>query len=364
MEGGLRRRTVLGGIAASVPMALAGCLRRNDPAPGAGHPALTPPREEAFVAMLDVPGEPAAARSALTALAGRVRALNRGDDARAMVGMGGSWFTKAGLAGRRPPGATAMPGFAGDLLEPRRTGSDLLLQVEARSAGTAADAAGSLTAGLAGIAPRWQVAGQRPGNELRDGRPLSLNGFGFTEGFGNHDLRDGAAVDDVTLIRPGADVPGWAVGGTYLAVRVIRLSSDLWDPEPRYLQERIIGRRTDGTWLDGTPPADEPAFDEDPHGRTTPLDSHVRRANPRTPGSEPGLIRRSWNYRDGVTPGGTPDEGVLFMCYQADLDAGFTAVQRRLAGQSLDAYILTVGGGFYVVPPPDGADAHWEDALR
>jgi deferrochelatase/peroxidase EfeB len=352
------RRVLLAGLAVA-PFALAGCLRGSDPVAGASHPALLPPRGHAVVAMIDVSGDQAAAKAAMYGLAARMRAAS----GRAMVAIGGSWFAKAGVADRRPPGASPMPAFPGDLLQPGLTDSDLLVQVEGDSPAEAAERLSSLVTGLAGVTVRWRIAGERPGNVVRDGRTLSRNGFEFTEGFGNHDLRDGPGADELTLIRARDGVPGWAVGGTYLALRVIRLSPELWDPEPRPLQERIIGRRADGRWLDGTSTIGEPAFGDDPEGRTTPLDSHVRRANPRTPGSEPKLIRRPWNYDNGVMAGGIRDVGVLFMCYQADLDAGFTTVQRRLAGQALDSYILTVGGGFYVVPPHRDGE-RWEETLE
>ena len=48
------------------------------------------------------------------------------------------------------------------------------------------------------------------------------------------------------------------------------------------------------------------------------------------------------------------------MSYQADIGGGFEAVQRRLTGQRLDDYILTVGGGYFVVPPPGTT---WERSL-
>jgi hypothetical protein len=124
-----------------------------------------------------------------------------------------------------------------------------------------------------------------------------------------------------------------------------------------------MGRRRDGTWLDGSPASAEPDFAADPHGRVTPLDSHVRRAHPRTDGSSgPPLIRRSWGYTEHQTGGG-PDDGLLFMCYQADLDAGFVAVQKRLVGQAMDRYLLTVSGGYFVVPPPDAPGRRWRTAF-
>ena len=43
--------------------------------------------------------------------------------------------------------------------------------------------------------------------------------------------------------------------------------------------------------------------------------------------------------------------GLLFVCYQADLAAGFLAVQERLNGEALEEYVKPVGGGFYFALP-------------
>jgi deferrochelatase/peroxidase EfeB len=87
----------------------------------------------------------------------------------------------------------------------------------------------------------------------------------------------------------------------------------------------------------------------------TPLDSHVRRANPRRPGSTPpAMLRRGYSYRAGHDMAGRPEEGLLFVALQRDLELGFAGVQRRLAGEPLGRYVLTVGGGYYFVPPRDG----------
>jgi deferrochelatase/peroxidase EfeB len=50
--------------------------------------------------------------------------------------------------------------------------------------------------------------------------------------------------------------------------------------------------------------------------------------------------------------------GLLFVCFQADLAAGFLTVQARLNGEQLEEYIKPVGGGyFYALPgvPAEGA---------
>ncbi|MFD1538359.1 Dyp-type peroxidase [Nonomuraea guangzhouensis] len=133
------------------------------------------------------------------------------------------------------------------------------------------------------------------------------------------------------------------MGGSYQVVRIIRFATRLWDLEPVPVQERVMGRRRDGTWLDGTHPTGRPGFDADPEGRITPLDAHTRRANPGSSGvAAPRMLRRGYSYHDGPE-----DQGMLFVASRVILSRG---VQRRLAGQTLDRYTLTVGGGCYFLP--------------
>lgn len=356
------RRELLAGLVSAplLPWVLTSCLMGNDE-PTVAYPVLAVPLDHAVVALLGLP--PTGAVGALRELTTRVREVDDGK-AKVMLALGASAFEVAGVAERRPTQLTQMPAFPGELLLPERSHSDVLLQVEAQTPKKVMAALDRLVNGLPGVTVRWQVAGRRPENRLVNGRSVTRNPFGFVDGLSNPSEQTRPSADDVTVIGEGSGEPAWAVGGSYLALRVIRLAQELWDADPVSTQERVIGRRRDGAWLDGTPSAGEPDFAADPDGAVTPLDSHVRRANPRPPG-EPGppLMRRSWAYSAGTASGGLPDEGVLFMCYQRDLRAGFESVQRRLEGQALDLYLLTVGGGYYLVPPPDHGDFRWEEAL-
>ncbi|MFF1919436.1 Dyp-type peroxidase [Streptomyces sp. NPDC058221] len=279
-----------------------------------------------------------------------VRSVNavRSDVLDAGVGLGASLVR--GEA--RPRQLTAMPVFAGDVLDPARSHGDLLIQFSGQDRTSIAAAAERVLKELAGWRVRWRIEGFRAENRVESGRGLARNPFHFTEGFGNPD--DVRGVADRALVRADQGEPDWAVGGSYQVVRVVQLATELWDKDSVHEQERIIGRRRDGRWLDGTPDGEQPNFAADPKGRFTPLDSHVRLAAPdrRDP---PAIVRRGYSYDRG-----DGDAGLIFSCFQRDLAKGFEAVQKRLEGEAMAKYMLTTGGGYFFVPPPGDA---WVDAL-
>ncbi|MFI8515601.1 Dyp-type peroxidase [Streptomyces sp. NPDC085460] len=244
-----------------------------------------------------------------------------------------------------------MPSFPGDLLDPKKSHGDLLVQITGTSATAVRDASDRVLNELS-CEVIWCVEGSRPDNRSEGGVGLSRNPFHFTEGYGNP-----AAEDEIyrrAIVQDGSGEPQWAVGGSYQVVRIVRLAVEFWERDPVSEQERILGRRRDGQWLDGTPATDRADFSTDPHGKLTSLDSHVRRAAP-DPGSPPPMVRRSYNYHRPPD-----DQGVIFSCFQRDLRKGFEEVQRRLRGEAMEKYTLTTGGGYFFVPPPGDA---WVYAL-
>jgi deferrochelatase/peroxidase EfeB len=323
---------------------LAGCAGAEAKA---RHPALAPPQDACVVLGLEARGEGTPARQAVLDLLARV---DDSDDVGTMVGFGASLFERYADQRAFPVGLTVMPPFVGDVLDPQRTHGDLVLQVEAEDAVTAARRADELLRGLSQLQVRWQVAGRRDSNLVAGGRPLMRNPFGYVEGHGNAPALSATAAGDVLVPRRVGD-PEWLAGSSFLVVRVVQLARGLWDADSEDQQDRIVGRRRDGRWLDGRAATVAPDFGSDPEGAVTPLDSHVRRANPGTPGEgRARMLRRSWAYSSGATGAGLPDEGVVFMAYQADYETGFALAQRRLQGEAMTPYMLTVGGGYFVVP--------------
>ncbi|MEQ4305396.1 Dyp-type peroxidase [Plantactinospora sp. B6F1] len=343
-HGRMRRRTML---AVAAGATLAGCSSRAAPAPA---PAIvhqpgvvTPPPEFATLIALDVAG--AGLGASLGRIATLVAQVHASKAATVTVAAGASLFDdRFGLSEVRPQHLTAMPSFPNDVLDPAQCHGDLLLQICAERRDLVAAVAADLTR-PEGLTARWRCDGFRAENRTTPGGlPTTRNLFGFREGAGNPDPRDDALMDRVVWARDGE--PAWAAGGTYQVVRMIRFATELWDRDPVSHQEAILGRRRDdGTPLSGGTEDAHVSYDADPDGRSTPLDSHIRRADPRTPGSERHrILRRGYSYRKGL------DQGLIFICFQRDVQAGFATVQNRLTGEALQRYVLPFGGGYYFVP--------------
>ena len=128
---------------------------------------------------------------------------------------------------------------------------------------------------------------------------------------------------------------------------------EFWDRTRLSEQEALIGRRrANGAPLDGEIETDIPDFAADPDGDITPLDAHIRLANPRTADTEDQLIlRKGFNFSRGFDGNGQLDQGLAFVSYQRSLERGFLAVQGRLSGEPLEEYIRAEGGGFFFALP-------------
>jgi deferrochelatase/peroxidase EfeB len=173
-------------------------------------------------------------------------------------------------------------------------------------------------------------------------------------------------INEIVWVQPNSDEPAWASGGTYQAIRIIRMFVERWDRTALVEQQQIIGReKASGAPLTYTDERDLPDYAADPKGERIPLTAHIRLANPRMPATQPNrILRRGYNYSRGLTDAGQLDMGLLFVCFQADLAAGFLAVQARLNGERVEEYVKPVGGGyFFVLPGVQSRDDFFAEGL-
>ncbi len=268
--------------------------------------------------------------------------------------VGNSIFSdRYGLSQLRPKHLSEMPSFPNDELNPELCHGDLMLQFCANHAETNLHALRDIIKNLASsLVVRWKIEGFQQPNTLKGkNRTSTRNMLGFKDGTANLDTTDSKLMERNVWVKANTDEPSWATGGTYQVVRIVRNRVEFWDRTPLQEQEQIIGRKKDtGAPLGMQHEHDIPEYDRDPKGKKIRLDAHIRLANPRD--SEQSLIlRRGFNYSRGVDKAGQLDMGLLFACFQQDLEKGFATVQKRLNGEPLEEYIRPIGGGYFFVLP-------------
>jgi deferrochelatase/peroxidase EfeB len=275
------------------------------------------------------------------------------------IGLGASLFDgRYGLAGRRPAGLKPMPTFPDDALVEAECHGDVLLQLCANTEETLLHALRDISRETRGIlGPRWKIEGFLPsaGRESGAGRNL----LGFKDGTSNPDVANEKTMAE--LVWTGREEPAWARGGTYAAVRIIRNRVEFWDRVSLSEQELMIGRdKAKGAPLGKERERDDPDYAADPDGERIPLDAHIRLARPRTPAAEPSrILRRGYNYSRGYDEADQLDMGLVFICFQRDLESQFEATQKRLAGEPLVDYVVPTGGGYFFLPPGARGGQDW-----
>jgi dye decolorizing peroxidase len=150
-----------------------------------------------------------------------------------------------------------------------------------------------------------------------------------------------------------AGQPAWMAGGSYAVVRRIRMLLDDWEKLNLRDQELVIGRRkSDGAPLTGGGETTELDLDRTgPDGSlVVPANAHARISAPEQ-NAGAAMLRRPFSYHDGMAADGTPDAGLLFVCWQADPLRGFVPVQRKLdRGDALSAFVRHESSGLFAVP--------------
>jgi deferrochelatase/peroxidase EfeB len=263
------------------------------------------------------------------------------------VGLGPGLFDdRFGLAAKRPKHLADLPALPSDQLQEASTGGDLSLQACSDDPQVAYHAIRDLTRMARGVAEtRWTVLGFGRASAGK-GQATPRNLMGFKDGTRNikepEDFRRFVWVDD--------DQP-WTRGGSYQIVRKIQMNIETWDTDPVADQQAVFGRtKAVGAPLTGRSEFDSPDFAQRSGGEPViPATSHVALAAHENNGGVK-ILRRGYNYTDGLNRYGLLDAGLLFLAYVND-PQHFITLQTRLGrSDRLNEYIQHIGSGIFFTP--------------
>lgn len=353
----LPRRTLVG--AALSAGALTACNPKDEPAPvtpppspaappGARQRGVTDPvpRQRYLVLrvldLVDTSGR-APLPTVLADLGDQIDALGSDDDLTVTVGLGPDALRTA--RGGDGVGTEGLPPFTSDALEVDASGGDLMLQVCADRKETARAAADRLVQLLADPArERWGIDGYR--GEV-DG-VAARNVLGFYDGIAGPTTE--ADLDDAVW----TDESDGLADATLCVVRRIRLDHRRFGLLPVEEQEATFGRakRTGVPLSGGDITADVDLRATNGAGvLDIPDDAHARRAHPLVSGAGRSMLRRSYSYRAAPD-----DQGLVFICFQRDLQV-FVRTQSSMDGgdRLLDFATTTGSATFLLLPGWDAA---------
>jgi deferrochelatase/peroxidase EfeB len=274
------------------------------------------------------------------------------------VGLGPRVFGPTfGLERHRPPLMRELRQLPSDAFDPALTGGDLSLQACADDPQVAYHAIRNLVriakdTGTA--ATRWTVMGFGRAS-AGPGQTTPRNLLGFKDG-----TRNVSSEEDFRRFVWISDGPSWQRNGTYQVARKILMHLETWDTDRVDDQNAIFGRhKVSGAPLSGEKEFDTPLFDRKAADGSPviPDTAHIRLAAHENNGGIK-ILRRSYNYTDGINRFGFLDAGLLFISYQKDPEH-FERIQTRLgASDALNEYISHIGSAIFFVPPAPRPGEH------
>lgn len=231
-----------------------------------------------------------------------------------------------------------------------------------------------------------EILHREDGFVLRNREGQTIEHFGYADGvsqplFASHDIRrqretgesfqhwDPRAPLSLVLVKD-PNGRGEDSYGSYLVIRKLEQNVRLFNEDVRQLADTLgveedqAGAYTVGRFKDGTPVSESASsngmggndfnFSSDTEGSRCPFHAHVRKTNPRgdtvrefnvSDDEERGhrIVRRAVSYGSHKT-GDEPekDSGLLFLCFQANIENQFNFMQIRWANA---VNFLRVGAG-------------------
>lgn len=275
------------------------------------------------------------------------------------IGLGPALFDKRfGLAAKKPALLSALPDLPSDQLDTSTSGGDLSVQACSDDPQVAYHAIRNMARMVRDTATtRWTVLGFGRASAGR-GQQTPRNLFGFKDGTRNIET----TADQNSFVWA---TQGWMRGGTYQVVRKIHMNLEIWDADMVSDQEDVFGRtKLEGAPLSGGKEKTAPKFAaEGKDGKLLiPATSHVAlAAHENNDGLK--ILRRSYNYTDGVDQYGQLDAGLLFIAYMND-PQHFVTLQTKLGSSDrMNEYVQHIGSGVFAVPPAPKAGHYVAEQL-
>ncbi|GGF26892.1 iron uptake transporter deferrochelatase/peroxidase subunit [Subtercola lobariae] len=280
------------------------------------------------------------------------------------LGFAPSMFdSRFGWAKYKPAIFSDLPAFASDALTPEFTGGDICIQACAADPQVAYHAIRNLARMARTTATtRYTVQGFGRAS-AGQGQTTPRNLMGYKDGTRN--IKTDDELDQFVWVGNESD-QSWMVGGSYLVARKIHMLIETWDADYIADQHAVFGRtKAAGAPLTGTGEFDTPDFAAkgSDGALVIPANAHVALAAHENNGGVK-ILRRGYNFTDGIDSVGRLDAGLMFLSYQKD-PAQFVSIQSRLgASDRLNEYIRHVGSGVFAVPPGlSGAGDYFGKAL-
>lgn len=278
------------------------------------------------------------------------------------VGYGASLFdVRYGLNSIKPSGLLEAQTFGRDQLVENQTGGDILLLVMSDDDQVTFHAARNLIRVAKGVFKvRHLQSGFLPPEGQSAGTARNL--FGFKDGTANYSPKDATLANEHLLVAE-LDEPNaaWLAGGTFAAFRQFKMALETWDRSSLAEQEQIFGRsKLTGAPLHVSRPTDADEFE--PMNIKNPAidkNSHVALAHPDSNGGV-RILRRAFNYANGLDEVGHLDAGLLFFAFQRSIEKQFAPMQTRLAANDLmNEYVVATGSGYFAIPRAPELGSHW-----
>lgn len=270
-----------------------------------------------------------------------------------------------GLRSRMPKIlAEGMPRFANETIQAGDSDGDLLMQACADDAQVAMHAVRNLTRIAFGTATmRWSQVGYGRTSSTSKDQQTPRNLFGFKDGTNNVKAEDSASeLDEHLWVQPGDDQGGWMAGGTYYLGRRIRMFLEIWDRLRLGEQEDTIGRdKMYGAPLSiADPTSNSQEFTAVNYAasrgsqKMVPGDAHIAVVSPEQNKGR-RMLRRGYNYTDGIDSLGRIDAGLFFIAFVRDPRTNFYPILSRMTrSDAMTEYLQHQSRALFAIPPGIG----------